>query len=517
MLMDSAATTGSPPWTLWPFQGEGVDRIEHEQKTSRRIVAASPTGSGKTVMCMELLYRAYQRGETSMFLAPRRELLKQTAAKLDQWLPFGYGVIQASERGQQNLYLPIQVASVDTLVSRVIKRNRLVLPPIRNVFLDEAHLYMTAHRTALIDLFPDANIVGWTATPGRHDGRALNVGFERLIEITTVKKLTRDGFLVPAFYRAPSRPDLERIKIVAGEYNKREADQCMEPLLGGIVESWLEWGADRRTVVFASGVGKSVWLAEEFRKHGISAEHCDGTAEDNYRDAVFGRYRTGETQVLCNVDLATYGFDLPAISCVVNACPTLSVVKYLQRGGRGLRIDPGTDKKDLLFMDHAGSVYEHGFLDEDRHWTLAGIKSATRSKKGVRTGKRKEHANHLRCPKCTLVFGGSLTCPECGYYFERTAKKFHVVEGELVPIQDAEREQSLLEQRIFYGELLGYCNEKGYKPGWAAFAFQSKYKGQHAPYEWSRDRALTPSEKTRRWIQHLFIRRARAKKKGLAA
>lgn len=514
-MLTALPDTATAPWTLWPFQGEGVDRIEHELKTSRRVLAASPTGSGKTVMAMELIFRAFQRGETSMFLAPRRELLKQTAAKLDQWLPFGYGMIQASEKGQQNLYLPIQVASVDTLVSRVIKRQRLVLPPVKNVFLDEAHLYMTAHRKALIELFPDSRIVGLTATPGRHDGRALNIGFDRLIEITTVKKLTREGFLVPAYYRAPSRPDLEKIKIVAGEYNQREVSERMEPLLGGIVESWLKWEGDRRTAVFAPSVGQSIYLADEFRKHGVAAEHCDGTAEANYRDALFSRFRSGETQVLCNVDLATYGFDLPAISCIVLARPTLSVVRYLQMIGRGLRIDTG--KKDCAVHDHSGAIYQHGKADEDRHWSLAGIKSVTRIKTGGRTGTRVKTASHLRCPKCTLVFEGSLTCPNCAYYFERAAKKFHVVDGDIVPISDPGRDKSLLEQRIFYGELLGYCREVGYKPGWASFCYGRKFKGQNIGTDWYRDKPLVPSEKTRRWIQHMFIRQARSRKKSASS
>jgi superfamily II DNA or RNA helicase len=489
-----------------------VQRIERELQSARSVVAASPCGTGKTLLAMELMYRARQRGESCLFLAPRRELLRQTAAKLDQWAPFGYGMIDASQKGHHNLYLPIQVASVDTLVSRVLKRQRLVLPPIRNVYIDECHLFGTAYRKALIDLFPQAHIVGFTATPGRHDGRALSISFERLIEVTTVKQATREGFLVPAWYKAPARPDLARMKKVAADYNQKQLDERMEPLMGGIVESWLRYAPGARTVVFANKVERSVWLAEQFRAQGVAAEHCDGTADETHRDAVFERFTSGETQVLCNVDLCTYGFDLPAISCIVNAKPTLSVVKYIQMLGRGARREVG--KEAFGVLDHAGAVYEHGYYDDDRHWTLAGIHSVTSTRHSPRTGKRRDKVLHLRCPKCTTVFAGALNCPDCGYYFERTAKSFQVVDGELVAVRRAQVEESVLERRLFHAELLGHAQQVSYKPGWAAYTYQSRYKVL-PPTEWRWDSPVTPSVATQRYLKYLMIRRARSRAKAV--
>lgn len=507
---------GQRPWTLWPFQGEGVERIVEAQKRFRRILVASPTGSGKTLVAMELLWRARERGMTAMFMAPRRELLRQTARKLDTWAFGEYNMIVSNSRGQ-NLYAPLQVASVDTLVSRVIKRQRLVLPPIHYVIVDEVHLYITALRTQLMEMFPDAIIIGLTATPGRHDGRAMNIGFELLLEIATPRQLIDQGFLMPSRHYAPSRPDLKNARIVAADYNKKDVETAMDPLVGGIVPSWLERCADRRTIVFASSVQKSVWLAEQFREAGVAAEHCDGTAEDTYRDAVFDRLSSGETQVLCNVDLATYGFDLPAVSAVVLACPSLSVVKYIQRLGRAARKDDASGKRDFVVNDHSGGVYEHGYFEDDRHWTLQGIKSVTRkSSAHARTGKVKDKVLHLVCKKCTFVFGGALTCPQCGYYFERTARKFHVVDGELVAIKGIEPDVGELEKRTFYSELLGHAQSKGYKTGWAAYAYQDRYK-KLPPREWNRDRPKPPSAGTTRWLLSVTIRRAKARKKAQAS
>lgn len=512
-MQNNTSNAPATPWTLWPFQERGVNLVEKDPH--RRILVGSPTGSGKTVMAMELIYRAYQRGQSSFFLAPRHELLRQAAEKLDKWLPLGYGMITSSEKGVMDLYQPVQVASVDTLVSRVLKRQRLVLPPVHNVFLDEAHLYMTQYRTALIELFPTARIYGFTATPGRADGRGLNVGFEVLHEIATVKELTQAGYLVPMHYKSPSLPDLKKArelaKKAARDYTSKEMDEAMLPLIGDIPENWLRYGADRRTVVFAHSVGNSVWLAQRFRELGVAAEHCDGTAEDRHRDAIFGRFETGETQVLCNVDLATYGFDLPAISCVVVARPTTSVVRYLQMAGRGLRIEPG--KKDCLLIDHAGVVHEHGFVTEDRHWTLAGSKT-TKSRSRARSGNREKKELHLRCKRCDTVFGGSLTCPDCGYYFERTAKSFQVVDGELQALEKVDPSAEM-EKRQFYAELLSYAELSGYKPGWAAYAYQAKYK-KLPPREWNRFKPAPVSTATERFVKYMRIRRAKGRQRGAA-
>lgn len=507
--------TAVRPWTLWPFQGNGVERIEEIQKRRRRILVGSPTGSGKTVVAMELLWRARERGMTGMFMAPRRELLRQTARKLDTWAFGDYNMIVSGTRSQ-NLYAPLQVASVDTLVSRMIKRQRLILPRIDYLILDEVHLYMTALREQLMELFPEAIIIGLTATPGRHDGRAMNIGFEELIELATPRELIDQGYLMPSRHFAPSRPALKEAKIVAGEYNKKDVEVAMDPLVGGIVPSWLERMSDRRTIVFASSVAKSVWLAEQFREAGVAAEHCDGTAEDDYRDDVFDRLTSGETQVLCNVDLATYGFDLPVVGGIVLACPSLSVVKYIQRCGRGARKDDASGKRDFIINDHSGAVYEHGYFEDDRHWTLQGLKAVGRKAKRSRAGRVKDKVLHLKCKKCELVFTGSLTCPECGYYFEKYAKKFHVVDGQLEPIKGAEPEVGELQRRLFYAEVLSVALDKGYKAGWAAYVYEGKFK-KMPPREWNSDRPVTPSTATLRYLKFVQIRRAKARSKSKVA
>jgi len=445
-------------------------------------------------------------------MAPRHELIQQFIERMDVWAAGAYGIISAGFKRRQNLYAALQLASVDTLVSRVVKRRNLALPLADLVICDEVHLYQTAHRAALLGMFPDARIVGLTATPGRYDGRPLGMTFERLIEIETVKGLIEKGYLVPPLYYAPSVPDLRKVRTVAGDYNRKQLEERMEPLLGDIIEHWLKLACTRRTVVFATGVGQSVYLAERFRAVGVTAEHCDGTADQVHREAIFERFRTGETQVLCNVDLATYGFDLPDLSCVVLARPTLSVVRYLQMVGRGLRAADG--KTDCLVLDHAGNVRRHGYAEEERHWSLDGrrkIPGKALELAPCKSGEVEKKKLRLRCPRCKLVFAGALTCPGCQYYFERTARSFRVVDGELIRMREPEP-RDLAERVEFYRELLGYAEQKGYKAGWAAHAYESKYR-ELPPRDWARQGAAVPSPKTYGYVKFLTIRRARSRHK----
>lgn len=478
------------------------------QVKERCFIIHSPTGSGKTFVATKITEAAVKEGMRVMLMAPRIELIGQFCRKLDEFLHMSYGVITAN-RDAQNLYQPVQVASLDTLVSRVVRRKKLVLPPTDIVICDEVHLYVTAQRMELLKQFPNARIIGLTATPGRPDGRALSGIFDRIISAASVRELTEQGILVPAVYYAPSVPDLKKIRVVRGDYEQKGVESSMQPLLGDIVAHWLKHAASRRTVVFAACIGHSVYLADLFRQQGVAAEHCDGKTPPEERKAVFERFSSGETQVLCNVDLATYGFDLPELDCVVFARPTKSIVRYLQSIGRGLRSSPG--KENCLVLDHAGCVHEHGFADEERYWTLKGLQGLTREKRAQQRSRDKAAPKKLTCERCTFIFSGSLTCPNCGFHFESMAREFYVHEGELIPFKVNMREAGLIEKRHFHAELLGYAKQKNYQVGWAAHAYKSKFR-EFPPRDWNSSLPITPSLATLRYVRSLNIRRANAMK-----
>lgn len=485
-----------------------MPRIEAAIESNRCTLVCSPTGSGKSIMMSHLMRKWHEMGRSQLAMAPRRELIGQLCEKIDTWGALQYGLITADKRTAS--YAPFQIASVDTLVSRTVRRNSLVLPPADIVHLDEAHMYMTEQRQKLMELFPNAKIVGWTATPGRTDGKPLGSLFDKMVGVASIKQLIEQGYLVKPRYLAPSIPDMERVRTVGGDYDPAQSAVKMMPLLGDIIGHWMTHAANRRTVLFASNTQQSQFMAESFQEAGVSAEHCDGTADPKRRAEIFNRFRSGETQVLCNVDLATYGFDLPELDCIIFARPTKSLVRYVQMMGRGMRASPG--KKDCVVLDHAGNVHYHGYVEEERYWSLSGIRDPGRTYK-TRDGKEKIRTTRkLICPKCSVVFSASLTCPECGHFFEAMAQKFAVVNGQLIPIED-DPQHVELERMHFYLELKGHAEDKGYKDGWPAYIWKEKHK-TWPPREWGNRESRPPSLATMRYLTYRNIRRSHGRERA---
>ena len=493
---------------LRPYQAGALDRLDAALAAgSRSPLVVAPTGSGKTILAAEIIRR---RGGNCLFLAPRRELVHQTCHKLDD-VGVPYGVLLAGD-DRTNLYRPVQVASIDTVFARAVRRDRIVLPDFDLIVVDEAHLSITERRLALLDRWPAALRIGLTATPIRKDGRALGMIYDELLEVATPAELTAQGYLVPARYFSVSEPDLSRVTTVQGDYHQGQLAEAMNQarLVGDIVAHWLGHAAARRTVVFASSIEHSVALAAEFREHGVAAEHVDAGTPQSERDALFDRFRSGETQVLTNCFLASYGFDLPELDCIVLARPTKSLMLYLQMLGRGLR--PAEGKADCLVLDHAGNVHRHGFAVDERCWTLDGRRSLDAHE--ARQNATREEEKTLTCPDCTCVFTGSRTCPDCGYYFAPKGREVRTLEGELVEIgQSLDRDQ--LGELEFYLELRAIAVERGYKPGFAAHKFKERFE-RFPPFAWNDYPAVIPSQATRRWFKSRQIAYAKSRERASA-
>ena len=474
--------------TLRTYQANAITQIDASVAGGHDPLVVSPTGSGKTVIAGEIIRRKAEAGGRVLFLAPRRELIHQASRKLAD-VGVNHGIILAGD-ARQNLYLPVQVASIDTLRARLGKLQ--MLDP-HLVLVDEAHLYVTEIRQKLLTQW-DVPRIGLTATPVRKDGRGLRLLFDDLIEVASVAELTEQGHLVPARYFSIAEPDLSRVSTVAGDYHNGELAGAMLQLVADVPKTWLERAAGRRTAVFAVNVAHSIALQAEFASLGVSAEHVDGSTPMLEREAILRRFAAGQTQVLCNCQIASIGFDLPALDCIQLARPTKSLALYLQMLGRGLRPSPG--KTDCLVLDHSGAVHRHGFAHDEREWTLDGHADMTTT----RAARERKAGKEITCPECTFVFCGGRQCPECGYYIKRPGKAIETIDGELIEVGGnlAPEQQDKL---AFYLELRGYVVESGFKPAWAAHKFKERFGGNFPPWAWNDLPAASPSLETRRWVQ----------------
>lgn len=457
--------------SLRPYQQDAIAGLgDAWRKGYRAPVLVAPTGSGKTVIAAEIIRRCAEHGWRVLFLAPRRELIDQAYEKMTA-AGLAVNVIMAGDSRRDD-FARVTVASVDTLHSRrtLDGEYRILDPDL--IVVDECHLFVTHLRAALLSHWPKARLLGLTATPARKDGHALGLVFDHLIEVSTVADLTASGFLVPGRYFSIGDPDLSRVRVTAGDFNAKDLADVMggPQIVGDVVSTWLARAGNRRTVVFAVNIGHSVALANEFKAHGVAAEHLDAHTPTNERKAIFHRFHAGETQVLTNCTLASYGFDLPELDCVVLARPTKSLVLYLQMLGRGLRPAPG--KTHCMILDHAGVVRRFGFADEPRTWSLSGRVTDWRDDDQRNGGGAHEPAKLRDCPKCQAIFSGS-QCPSCGWFYRPKPMAVETLAGDLVEIDDVRETDR--ERMKFYLQLRGEFGRRRKKPGAAAYSFKEKF------------------------------------------
>lgn len=302
----------------------------------------------------------------------------------------------------------------------------------------------------VLERYPDAVVIGLTATPIRLDGKGLGRIFNKIVLGPSVADLTAKGYLVPTRTFAPSQPDLSDVKTIGGDYNMKQlAEAADKPTLtGDIVEHWQKLGRGRPTVCFAVNVKHSNHIVEQFLTAGVRAVHVDANTPDDVRDSTWEALKDGDIEVVSSVGIISYGWNCPPVSCAILARPTKSLGLHLQQCGRVLRPYPGKDY--ALLLDHAGNHHLHGFVEDPREWTLEDKKRKS----------TKDAVTQVRmCRQCFAAFHpGSRTCPYCGWEVPRQEREIEQREGELEEIKPA---------RWF---ICDHCQHRGQLPDGAGVA-----------------------------------------------
>lgn len=366
---------------LRDYQQEGFNKaIKLEEQGKRSVVLVMPPGAGKTVLgSYTATFLGNRRRGPVLWVAHRKELIKQAYGTLRK-LGYEPGII--APWATPNPDASIQVASIQTL------RSAGQLPKFEVVVWDEAHHSVSDDWIKLAKECrrQKAFLIGLTATPERKDGKGLHPLFGSMIVVATPKRLIASGHLVPTEVLVPSR-------------------FIDDGVADAPVRLWERHARNTKTIVFCESVEHSMAVCEQFGERGYRAGHVDGDMTSRERDRVIRRFTHGRTQIICNCQILTEGFDLPPIRTIMIARPVGSHALYLQMTGRGSR--PFEDKKINLVLDLTGCAKLYGLPDEDRVFSLKG--------RPIRLKNPSKLNNMRRCRGCGLLFAKRMaTCSHCG-------------------------------------------------------------------------------------------------------
>jgi hypothetical protein len=373
------------------------------------------------------------------------------------------GTILADDPGR-NVSARIQLGSTDSLRGKT-------LPPVDLLVIDEAHRALNASSQAIIGACPGAVLLGLTATPVRLDRRPLALAFDNLIVAASMSELFAAGRIVrPRVYSIDPKdlPDLSGISITGGDYNLKQLSAVFskKPLVGHIVEHWLQRAEGRQTIVAATSLAHGAMIAAEFREHGVAAETIDGTMSNTQRADILARFGRREYPVLVQCELLIEGIDIPDVKCIVMARRTLSLTIFLQIVGRSVR--PAGDQTAIV-LDHAGNTHIHGPPDMDRDWTDI-FHSGTKRKRAGSSGDFPVKT----CPECLrTIAAGCATCPheDCAHVFTSVGAMPKHVDGTLIEMPAASVESPVERWR----KVCASAHQYGHDYPWAAARYRSLY------------------------------------------
>lgn len=424
--------------------------------------------TGKTVVMAEIARRTTNNGKRVMFLIHRKEVLQQAVKTFNK-----QGV-------NRNL---LTAGMVQTLTRRV---DKLPIPDV--ILVDEAHHALAKSYQRILNRFPKAIVLLFTATPHRTGRTQLDQIADDIIVGQSIHELTDKGFLAPfRYFQPPGDFDSKLLKRGStGDFTNDSMQQAMNTkIFGHIVKQYKRIAPGMQAVVYTYSIDSAIKIAAEFNSEGISAVEVDGTTSKEKRDLAVRKFREQEIKILVNVNLFTEGVDLPNVDCVIMARPTASLALYLQFSMRCLNPRPG---KTAIIIDHANNFKSFGYPDDDRDWKKAIISGKQKSK----TLLKDPGMSIVTCDYCFAVVKASEVkdgkCPICGKPIKVHEAK-PISDVDLVEATKARKQlvKKILHDNVYQNvinkkvgelrtmaELQAYAKIHGYKNGWVYFTAKRK-------------------------------------------
>lgn len=471
---------------LRPYQSKLIDASRRAYAQGHRAVCAVlSTGGGKSIIIGAIAHSLHLRRSRALVMVHRHELVMQLAAALDRFnVP--YGMISPKSLSTEHA---IQIASVQTLANR-IKRNEAP-DAFDFIIADECAHIRAASWRRIIEHYQTARLLGLTATPARLDnkglGRSVGGAFDAMVIGPTTRQLIDGGHLTPHRTFLPEssetlRTQLDSIQLIAGDYDKKQLDALLKKtaIIGDAVATYTKVCAREPAIAFCTDIATAEATAAEFRAAGYKFEVISGLDSDTERKRKLDGLREGTLDGLTSVDLIGEGLDVPRVTAIIALRPTASLALWLQQCGRALR--PCDGKSHAIILDHVGNTFAHGFVDDERNWTLEGEKK-----------KRKLTRDEIiervdRCTQCLRAYAAARVCPHCGFEEPANSKPREIkrIAGELLEAEREEFERERLNKiwerkreeaaATDYQDLVNLARERGYNnpTAWAHIRYEAR-------------------------------------------
>lgn len=440
---------------LRDYQQRSVDQVRDAFRTSKSVVLQLPTGAGKSATSCHMIKAAIKKGIRCLFFADVKPLIDQTVAEFNR-----FGVEVGVQQGDHPLWNPhamLQICTPQTIARRGLPKD------FGFAVLDEIHHY---HKIFDKVIESGAFVLGMSATPWR---KGLGKKFGDIVAPVSMAELIDAGHLVNYDVFVPVKINMEGVKTVSGEFDKKETAKRADDakITGDVVKNWLEHGENRKTIAFCHNIAHAKHLAREFQRVGVKARdvncHMRKDEGGDQVKVVMEQFKKDEIKVLVSVSMLTKGFDQTDVECLIMAKPTKSHSLHVQMCGRGLR--QYENSKNCYVFDHAGNMARLGFPE---NILITTLDSGSQKKKGDKKKKEKEVPLPKECPSCHCLKPASVfKCPFCGATMEHI-QNVEVADGKLEKVKRKKREAreySLDDKKSWLGTFNWILDGRGWKSG----------------------------------------------------
>ena len=351
---------------LFDYQEDMKERIEKALRLHRSVMAQMPTGTGKTYLLTAVIdsFVSNNPMEKVWIVAHRRELVSQIDETVRKFH-------SNSASNTSSLLSSVKAMSIQWLMRHY---DEIEEEP-GMIVIDEAHHALAKTYKEMWERFPKAKFLGLTATPCRLNGKGFTDLFDVLVQSWGVPEFISKGRLATYdFVSIKSDGVTQRLidslqkRGADGDYQNKEMDMLLnkKPSIERLYRSLEEYGKDRKGIVYAINISHAQKITKLYQEHGVKAIAIDSKTPATERQQDIEAFKKGDIQVLVNVDIFSEGFDCPDVEFVQLARPTLSLAKYLQMVGRGLRVAKG--KKNCVIIDNVGLYRVFGLPSQVWNW-----------------------------------------------------------------------------------------------------------------------------------------------------